>query len=114
MVNAIPIEAIAKPINIVAGIVSKASHECTIPIAAMIAKHGKEKTKTWLEGVKANLTQKLSNGFVRLHLKSLDDRTPSLMPVPVIDRASTPTVRCASCRRRCTARPTSTAAWPAR
>ncbi|MDT8998175.1 TonB-dependent receptor [Paucibacter sp. APW11] len=33
--------------------------------------------------LKANLTQKLSNGFVRLSFKSLDDRTPSLMPVPV-------------------------------
>lgn len=32
----------------------------TALIAAMIAKHGKEKTKTWLEGVKANLAQKPS------------------------------------------------------
>lgn len=33
--------------------------------------------------IRANITQKLDNGYVRLSLKQLDDRTPSLMPVPV-------------------------------
>lgn len=33
--------------------------------------------------IKANLTQKFDGGYLRLHLKALDDRTPSLMPVPV-------------------------------
>jgi outer membrane receptor protein involved in Fe transport len=33
--------------------------------------------------IKANLTQKLDAGYVRLSLKALDDRTPSFMPVPV-------------------------------
>nr|WP_239025250.1 Fe(3+) ABC transporter substrate-binding protein [Rhodoligotrophos defluvii] len=34
----------------------------TALIAAMIAHHGEEKTKTWLEGVKANLARKPSGG----------------------------------------------------
>jgi outer membrane receptor protein involved in Fe transport len=33
--------------------------------------------------IKANLTQKFDNGYVRLSLKLLDDKTPSLLPVPV-------------------------------
>lgn len=33
--------------------------------------------------LKANLTHRLDNGYLRLHLKALDDRTPSFMPVPV-------------------------------
>ncbi len=33
--------------------------------------------------IKANITQKLSNGYVRLSLKVLDDKTPSFLPVPV-------------------------------
>ena len=33
--------------------------------------------------IKANITQKFSNGYVRLSLKALDDKTPSLLPVPV-------------------------------
>lgn len=33
--------------------------------------------------LKANLTHQLDNGYIRLHLKALDDRTPSFMPVPV-------------------------------
>ena len=33
--------------------------------------------------IKANLTQTFDAGYVRLNLKALDDRTPSLMPVPV-------------------------------
>ena len=33
--------------------------------------------------LKANITQKLDNGFVRVSFKSLDDITPSLLPVPV-------------------------------
>ena len=33
--------------------------------------------------IKANLTHQLDNGMLRLHLKALDDRTPSFMPVPV-------------------------------
>jgi outer membrane receptor protein involved in Fe transport len=32
---------------------------------------------------RANITQKLDNGFVRLYLKHLDDRAPTLLPVPV-------------------------------
>lgn len=34
--------------------------------------------------IKANITQTLDNGFVRLHFKHLDDRTPTNLPVPVI------------------------------
>lgn len=34
--------------------------------------------------IKANITQDFKDGFIRLSLKALDDRTPSLMPVPVI------------------------------
>jgi outer membrane receptor protein involved in Fe transport len=33
--------------------------------------------------IKANITQGLDNGYVRLSFKSLDDRTPSFLPVPV-------------------------------
>lgn len=33
--------------------------------------------------IKANITHDLDNGFLRLSLKSLDDKTPSFMPVPV-------------------------------
>jgi len=33
--------------------------------------------------LKANITQKFEQGYVRLSLKALDDKTPSLMPVPV-------------------------------
>ena len=33
--------------------------------------------------IKANLTQTFDAGYLRLNLKALDDRTPSLMPVPV-------------------------------
>lgn len=33
--------------------------------------------------LRANLTQSFDDGFVRLSLKHLDDRTPSYMPVPV-------------------------------
>jgi outer membrane receptor protein involved in Fe transport len=33
--------------------------------------------------IRANITQKLDNGYVRLSMKSLDDRTPTLLPVPV-------------------------------
>lgn len=33
--------------------------------------------------IRANITQKLDNGYVRLSLKQLDDRTPTLLPVPV-------------------------------
>ena len=33
--------------------------------------------------IKANLTQDFSQGFVRISLKALDDKTPSLLPVPV-------------------------------
>jgi len=33
--------------------------------------------------IRANITQQLDNGFIRLNLKSLDDRTPTLLPVPV-------------------------------
>lgn len=33
--------------------------------------------------IKANITQTFDAGYVRLNLKALDDRTPSLMPVPV-------------------------------
>ena len=33
--------------------------------------------------IRANITQKLDNGYVRLSVKSLDDRTPTLLPVPV-------------------------------
>lgn len=32
--------------------------------------------------LKANLTHELDNGYVRVSLKSLDDKTPSFMPVP--------------------------------
>jgi outer membrane receptor protein involved in Fe transport len=33
--------------------------------------------------IRANVTQQLDNGYVRLSLKSLEDRTPTLLPVPV-------------------------------
>jgi outer membrane receptor protein involved in Fe transport len=33
--------------------------------------------------IKANLTQEFDSGFLRLSFKSLDDRTPTLLPVPV-------------------------------
>jgi outer membrane receptor protein involved in Fe transport len=33
--------------------------------------------------LKANLTHKLDNGFVRLNFKALDDHTPTFLPVPV-------------------------------
>jgi outer membrane receptor protein involved in Fe transport len=33
--------------------------------------------------IKANVTQRLDNGYVRLSLKALDDRTPTFLPVPV-------------------------------
>ncbi|MFH7042470.1 TonB-dependent receptor [Paucibacter sp. JuS9] len=33
--------------------------------------------------IKANITQKFDQGWLRLNLKALDDKTPSLMPVPV-------------------------------
>ena len=33
--------------------------------------------------IKANLTQEFDNGFVRVSLKHLDDRTPTNLPVPV-------------------------------
>ena len=33
--------------------------------------------------IKANLTQDFSQGFVRVSLKALDDKTPSFLPVPV-------------------------------
>jgi outer membrane receptor protein involved in Fe transport len=33
--------------------------------------------------IKANLTQKLDAGYVRVSLKALDDKTPSFLPVPV-------------------------------
>lgn len=33
--------------------------------------------------IRANITQQLDNGFIRFSLKSLDDRTPTLLPVPV-------------------------------
>jgi outer membrane receptor protein involved in Fe transport len=33
--------------------------------------------------IRANITQGLDNGYVRLYLKALDDRTPTLLPVPV-------------------------------
>ena len=33
--------------------------------------------------IKGNITQGLDNGYVRLSFKSLDDRTPSFLPVPV-------------------------------
>jgi outer membrane receptor protein involved in Fe transport len=33
--------------------------------------------------IKGNITQALDNGYVRLSFKSLDDRTPSFLPVPV-------------------------------
>jgi outer membrane receptor protein involved in Fe transport len=33
--------------------------------------------------LKANVTQRVAGGFVRLSLKALDDRTPTFLPVPV-------------------------------
>jgi outer membrane receptor protein involved in Fe transport len=33
--------------------------------------------------VKANVTQRFKDGFVRLYLKALDDKTPTFLPVPV-------------------------------
>ena len=33
--------------------------------------------------IRANVTQQLDNGYVRLYLKALDDRTPTFLPVPV-------------------------------
>jgi outer membrane receptor protein involved in Fe transport len=33
--------------------------------------------------IRANITQQLDAGYVRLYLKALDDRTPTLLPVPV-------------------------------
>ena len=33
--------------------------------------------------IKANITQELDNGFVRLNFKSLDDKSPLFMPAPV-------------------------------
>lgn len=33
--------------------------------------------------IRANVTQQLDNGYVRLSFKALDDRTPTLLPVPV-------------------------------
>jgi outer membrane receptor protein involved in Fe transport len=32
--------------------------------------------------IKANITQELDNGFIRLGLKALDDKTPTFLPVP--------------------------------
>jgi outer membrane receptor protein involved in Fe transport len=32
--------------------------------------------------IKANITHELDNGFIRLNLKSLDDKTPTFLPVP--------------------------------
>jgi outer membrane receptor protein involved in Fe transport len=33
--------------------------------------------------IKANITQRFSDGFVRVYLKALDDKTPTFLPVPV-------------------------------
>lgn len=33
--------------------------------------------------LRANITQKLDNGYIRFSVKQLDDRTPTLLPVPV-------------------------------
>ena len=33
--------------------------------------------------IRANITQQLDNGYIRFSVKSLDDRTPTLLPVPV-------------------------------
>jgi outer membrane receptor protein involved in Fe transport len=33
--------------------------------------------------IRANLTQQFDSGYVRVHLKALDDRTPTFLPVPV-------------------------------
>ena len=33
--------------------------------------------------IRANVTQQLDNGYVRLSLKALDDKTPTFLPVPV-------------------------------
>ena len=33
--------------------------------------------------IRANVTQQLDDGYVRLYFKALDDRTPTLLPVPV-------------------------------
>jgi outer membrane receptor protein involved in Fe transport len=33
--------------------------------------------------IRANITQQLDNGYVRFSMKSLDDKTPTLLPVPV-------------------------------
>jgi outer membrane receptor protein involved in Fe transport len=33
--------------------------------------------------IRANITQQLENGYIRFSVKSLDDRTPTLLPVPV-------------------------------
>ena len=33
--------------------------------------------------IRANITQQLDNGYLRFSVKSLDDRTPTLLPVPV-------------------------------
>jgi outer membrane receptor protein involved in Fe transport len=37
--------------------------------------------------IKGNITQALDNGYVRLSFKSLDDRTPTFLPVPVTTTA---------------------------
>lgn len=34
--------------------------------------------------IRANITHELDNGFIRLHFKHLDDKTPTNLPVPVI------------------------------
>jgi outer membrane receptor protein involved in Fe transport len=34
--------------------------------------------------IKGNITHELDNGYVRLNFKSLDDRTPTFLPVPVV------------------------------
>ncbi len=33
--------------------------------------------------IRANVTQQLDNGYIRLNFKALDDRTPTFLPVPV-------------------------------
>lgn len=33
--------------------------------------------------IRANITQQLDNGYIRFSMKALDDRTPTLLPVPV-------------------------------
>ncbi|MEK8048332.1 TonB-dependent receptor domain-containing protein [Ideonella margarita] len=38
---------------------------------------------------RASITKELDNGYIRLNLKSLDDRTPTYLPVPVTTSGST-------------------------